>query len=161
MKLTVDLLKNAAKELNEVLDPDPPIKITTKSTISGLTKEIKATIDLLEKGDIISQKTMDILVELEIDVVAGVKIKDKVEKKNEKGKTAKKEKDSKDCDIYGYKIGSKNNLFIETVKKNPMTMGEIRKQEWNNGTTFYSLLNILIKKKIAKVDKDKKIFILK
>ncbi|MCK9281511.1 MAG: hypothetical protein M0P71_12875 [Melioribacteraceae bacterium] len=75
MKITVDVLKRAAMELNKVANPDPPIKIKSRSTAEDLTEEIIATAELLEKSDAISQETYDVLMELEVDVLAEIKIK--------------------------------------------------------------------------------------
>lgn len=91
MKITLDVVKEAAKELNESFSPEPPIKINTKSTIASLTEEIRATIEILEKGDVISEKMADVLSELEIDVPAAVKVGEAKKKPAEKKVASKKE----------------------------------------------------------------------
>ncbi len=91
MKITVDVLKKVAVELNETLNPDPPIKITSRSSAADLTQEIKSTLELLEKGDSISSFAMDVFSEMEIDIPSFVKIKGG---KSEKKETSPEKKES-------------------------------------------------------------------
>lgn len=167
-KISRDKLVYVAKDFNENLGLDPEIKVTTKTTVKSLMNDIKEVVEELEDGDVITQKSVEILCDLEFDLPAKLKIKKPSSKKSgkktaaKKSSTAKKPSSSADVDAYGYRKGTKNSQFIASVKKKPMTMGEVKKQSWNDTeTTFYTLLSELVDRKIAKVDDDKKIHIIK
>ena len=74
-KVTRATLIDVAKELNEVLNPDPHIKTGVKATLGQLTDEITEVAEELEDGDILTQSTVDMLMEMEVDVPAKIKIK--------------------------------------------------------------------------------------
>lgn len=74
MKVKLDDLKKAAKELNEVVEPDPPIKVTTRTKEKDLTDAIVDVSSLLEDGDQVTQATADVLEAIEADMPAKLKI---------------------------------------------------------------------------------------
>lgn len=97
MKVSIETLKKAAEELNKAIQPDPLIKITSRSSVQSLTEEIIATSELMEDGDCLTQGTIDLLKSLEVDLPALLKVKKeekKAEKKVEKKSEKKNEKKS-------------------------------------------------------------------
>lgn len=67
-------LVSMAKELNEVLGLDPKIKTSSKVKIEELKHKVAEAGALLEDRDKVSQATMDLLLDLEVDVSAGVRV---------------------------------------------------------------------------------------
>lgn len=73
--------------------------------------------------------------------------KSKGKKKEEPKKTEKKEKpaqkkqeknETKEKDEFGYTVGTKSHKFIESVRKQPMTMAEVRELPWNENKAAYN-----------------------
>lgn len=149
MKITLDVVKEVAKGLNESFKPEPPIKINTKSTIASLTEEIRATIDILEKGDVLSEKVADILSELQIDVPAAVKIGDakKETKKITKSTKEKKENAGPSNKAVCYLEWKKNNkVTIESLSKK--TNNQLKEvtikiwlKQWSQGKNLPAIAN--------------------
>ncbi len=86
-------LQTAAKELNKILKPEPPIKFVGVETVD-LVKHVKMAGALLEEGDEVTKGLLDLLLELEIEVNKSVKViipKEVVDKKEEVSKTKEKE----------------------------------------------------------------------
>src|SRR4030043_673138 len=106
MKLTTDLLRVSAKELNEVLELAPPIIVTTRAKLEEMQSGIMEAAQLLQDGDTITQATFDLLQEIEADIPAKIKITGKAKAKSE-AKPESKEKTEK---------GSKSE---KPAKKNP------------------------------------------
>lgn len=91
MSISKEKLISAAKDINSIFeDADAPIKMDTKNTPDFLTKKIKAASEHLEDGDALLQSTIDVLLELECDLPAKLKVKKAV--KESKSKDEKKEK---------------------------------------------------------------------
>lgn len=116
MKTSVDDLKKVAEELNETINPDPKIKVGSRSTVAELTEAIIATAAVLEDGDILTQKTIDILVGLEVDMPAKIKVKtvDKKTSKPKEEKTKEKKNEKVETSKFGFKAGTVH-AFLDDI----------------------------------------------
>jgi hypothetical protein len=70
--VTIQQLRKAASDLNKVLELEPKIDNGQQKHI--VEQKIAKASELLEDGDVLQQGTVDVLLELECDVPAGVKI---------------------------------------------------------------------------------------
>ena len=126
--MNTEQLRKAAADLNNALGLEP--KIGTREPKEELEKKIKKAGKLLEDGDKIEKNTMDVLLELEVDVVAGVKVAKgtsgktdkKEEPKNKKAETKDKEKPQKkeaaeSTNEYGFRAGSASGDTSEYIMK--------------------------------------------
>ena len=66
------------------------------------------------------------------------------EKKTPAKKTpAKADPDAKK-DEFGFGIGTKRNLFAESIRENPMTMAEVKQEDWNDPPqSFYQAWSVI------------------
>jgi len=76
------------------------------------------------------------------------KVKKTAKKKTSAKKAAKKSvlkvTSNNDKDEFGFKIGSKRNLFAQTIKIQPMTMANIKSEDWNEPSqTFYQAWGLI------------------
>jgi hypothetical protein len=79
--------------------------------------------------------------------------KKKAAKKPRKKKESKEKKPPKQKDDFGYTVGTRNSLFAQAIKSQPMTMKEVRELPWNEkNVTFYEEFKKL--KNSGKADKD-------
>jgi hypothetical protein len=120
--MNTEQLRSAAVDLNSSLGLEP--KINTRLPKEELQKKVAEAGELLEDGDKIQQNTADVLLELEVDVPAGVKAgkvkvtgtippgpnfekpKAKSETAKPKTKEPKEKKESAGMNKYGFRIGS-------------------------------------------------------
>lgn len=103
-QLTKDQLVMIAKSFNETLGLDPPIKVTTKTKVSALLKDVEEVISELEDGDTIDADVSEILFDHEYDLPGKIKLtggktkgkaKSSVKASVGKKKTSKKGKEQK------------------------------------------------------------------
>jgi len=98
------------------------------------------------------------------------KKKEKVKKKKEEKKESSKKiepvshkKEKKDKPLYddfGFVKGTKNSLFVSSIKKKPKTMKQIKEELWNDKqSTFYDVFNKLKEKGIVDYDENKRMFV--
>ena len=81
-------------------------------------------------------------------------------KKKKKGKKVRKESVGVEKDEFGFRIGTKNSLFVKALREKPRTMKEIQELEWNKKKgTFYTIFKKL--EKDEKAYKEGKVLYLK
>jgi len=65
-------------------------------------------------------------------------------KKAAKKAPVKKDPDAKK-DEFGFRVGTKRNLFAESIRENPMTMAEVKQEDWNDPVdTFYQAWSVIM-----------------
>lgn len=110
-------LMEAAKDINNMYkEGEQPIKINTKSTNDQLIRDISKATEELEDGDELNQLTVDILLELEIDIPAKLKIR--------KEKSQVKAKDDKREDLKPGVITSIQEIVLKTKETKKSIMIE-------------------------------------
>lgn len=175
-KSKLESLKDAGRELNKVLNPDPQIKTGKKADAKEITAMLKEAADLLEPGDTLSDGTRAVLVSIKAKVPAAAKKKvargEKETGKKEKGKKGKgakapepkREKEEVETDDFGFKVGTKASLFANEVKKagkKGTTMAAIAKCKWNeNGASYNGTLSKMVQAGHAE-KRDGKFYIVK
>lgn len=124
--MNTEQLRSAAVDLNSSLGLEP--KINTRLPKEELQKKVAEAGELLEDGDKIQQNTVDVLLELEVDVPAGVrtgkaekpKAKETSQPKESKPKEKTKSKEKKEVDgmnEYGFRAGSASGDTSEYIMK--------------------------------------------
>jgi len=143
-KITMQRLKVAAEDLNTLYEK-PAIKINAETTDNALIAAIEKCGEGLEDGDLLTQATVDLLIELEIDVPSKIKIKKEAKAtkpakadKPEKKAKAPKEKGalSKRMLIFNiYSAGEKNPevIFKKMKEAVPLATIKLYVSAWNNG----------------------------
>ncbi len=128
--MKVEDIKKVAKQLNEIVQPDPPIKINTKSTTKELLSEIEEVIQIIPKELIISTELFEKIKELGFTLPRGVQVKEGVKKEKdsigkEETATKKNNKRSKDSEmkyvseLIGQKKYSRKDIIDMYLKKFP------------------------------------------
>ena len=160
-----------AKKFFTILDADLGVEEETDSKKKSDSKKKKT--DSKKKSDSKKKKTDSKKKEsAEIEETEKPKAdkkktdsRKKESAKTEKPKKDQKKSDSKEADdkyfvIAGCRIkkDSKNGKFITSISKQPLTMADIKKEDWNDkGTTFYELLKRIKEDERVSVSDDGKI----
>ena len=124
-KITMQRLKAAAEDLNTLYEK-PAIKINAETTDKALIAAIEKCGEGLEDGDLLTQATVDLLIELEIDVPSKIKIKKeaKVIKPAKADKPEKKAKTPKEKGTYISREGTQA-AYIDSLLKTKLTFTEL------------------------------------
>lgn len=100
-------LEFAVEELNNFIEIEDRIKVNLEATEESLIKGIEMIVELLETGDSITQKTLDIICDLEIDTPSDLKIiKEKSKKKKPNGREKNK---------FGFVVGSASQVASDLI----------------------------------------------
>lgn len=125
--MNTEQLRSAAVDLNSSLGLEP--KINTRLPKEELQKKVAEAGELLEDGDKIQQSTADVLLELEVDVPAGVKTgkakvagtippgpnTEKPKAKEAAKPKAKEKKETTGANKYGFMSGSASGDVSEFI----------------------------------------------
>jgi hypothetical protein len=87
---TRDDLIRIVDEINKELNPDPAIKVVSRTTSSMIISEIKEVVEAFEGKATVSQKTLDFLTDQEMDVPADIRAKTKASASAKKSTGEKK-----------------------------------------------------------------------
>jgi len=153
-------LKAAAEDLNKVLDLEPAIATKVGTRKADLETEIKKVSRLIEPTD---KGQFKAITET---VFAAMKIELPWEngEKEEKTKTMIKNKNrnkTKEVDEFGFRIGSRKNIFAEKIKKSKkgLTMAEVKAAAWSGYQTQYGAWKKIMASGKGVIDKNKKMTI--
>ena len=144
-------LTKAAKDLNKVLDPDPPID--TRTSEEELQESVVQASDLLETGDKIQASTAKVLEELSVKLDKGVEVEGAVaeEKKTSSRRPApkKEEKKTSSRKPAPKKEEKKPAPRTPAKKKEPVDRSKSNKaviyRAWKGGTKDIEKLHKLVK----------------
>lgn len=110
-----DDLIYVAKELNELLSPEPSIPSNTRVKVDVLMPNIKEAAELLEDSDKLTEKTFNILLELECDIPAKVKVLKPEKKKKTATKKQPKNNQQDATNKYGFRNNSASGVTSELI----------------------------------------------
>ena len=152
-------LKEQSKLVNEIGAGDK-IKLVAIKKIdmaSAFTLGVEKIAEV--KGDeAIPESVANLYNDLHTDEESPLdKAPEKPEKKEKKASGDKKKTGPPQQPVneYGVRENTLANKFVETLKKKPQTMEDIRKADWNpRGYHFNQTLDRLVAEKKASVDKD-------
>lgn len=153
-------LKEQAKIVNEIGGADK-IKLVAIKKIdlaNAFTIAVEKTAG--SKGedsipDTVSALYNDLHMDDESPLDKTPKAPPKKEKKAASGGTKKSGPPQQPVNEYGVRPNTLANKFVQTCLKDPQTMEDIRKADWNpRGYHFNDTLDRLVKENIASVDKD-------
>jgi hypothetical protein len=157
--VTKEMLVAAASELNDVLQPQPPIRVVFESKASGAVKnaaerkflkEMEAGIleaaALLASTDTIKMETIDVLEALGVEKIrekltAPIKAPKAPKSLKEKAPKATKEKSATtEKDRFGFRKGGTMSKAIEMLATGKKTMADVKGEL---GGTHYGALKVV------------------
>lgn|GEM_PF-2301280 len=148
---TLEDLKAAVDDLNDVLKPKPPIAGKDKAVLTKAllvaAEQLVPKDDKEYEPDAVLPTTAVTLKALGYEGTLAEREAPVVVEKPEKAPKEKKAKAPKEkkaaegpVDAFGFREGSISAMFIKAIQEAPMTMSEIKKASWNkNGATFYNV----------------------
>lgn len=117
--MNIENFRRAAVNLNQLLDEEDKIDLSLPK--EKMEKELKEASECLEDGDEVEQNTIDVLLEMECDVPAKLKIVKSMEKKpkeEKKMKTTKPTKKAKPAKKEKKESGpTSKSIILESLKK--------------------------------------------
>jgi hypothetical protein len=163
MSISIEDLKNTVKDLQKVIDPEPPMK--TDVSEKELISQILEASELIEEDDELKELTLQIIDGLKNPLQLIEKEKPSTENEDIKKPTENKKKKSKSKKIQYTRC----DAFVDSLSKQPQTRKELIKKAndlyiknggkdnlHNSNTWFGIIMPAIIKMDIViKNDKDK------
>lgn len=149
--IAVNDLLEAVKDLNELFEEEDRVKANTKSTKEDLFNALEQLAPSLEDGDSLFQSTIDLLIELEYDVPANIKVKkvqaEKKQAANPKGEIIKPKKEAGELSnkaiVYlAWKEGEEDSEKLFSKVKEAVKITTIKgwMNQWKNGKNLPAIV---------------------
>jgi len=165
----LSFLKAKIKELNDAGILENKVKTVAVSKPVMVDSFLKA-IEAIPEGSAEEKaipKDVTVLYNAYVDVLEDkvlaipVVVKEIVSEGTE-GKKEKVTRNGIEKDEFGFRIGSKMNLFAKAISEKSLTMGEVKELPWNEKkATYFGTFSKLKKEGKAAIDENKKMFVVK
>ena len=142
------LRKDLYDEVADSAQDIEPADLENKAFTPDIVKWLKvmgweSPAEKVEKSDEVESKPTETEDAPELKKEPKKEKKAPAKKAPAKKAPAKADPDTKK-DEFGFGIGTKRNLFVESIRENPMTMTEIKKEDWNDsGQSFYQAWGVI------------------